>query len=373
MTSQTRRGVTLIELLVVIAIIAVLIALLLPAVQSAREAARRIQCVNNLKQLALAIHNYVSQFSVFPAGTVHNTGLRSDSWDSGWVWQSGWTAAILPNLEGNPIYNSLNFSTSFENPENNTAGVAQLNTLLCPSENFTQRPSNFYGAINYSGNVGGPGCISMWTGVIVPEPFPNDTYLPYPPPGSNLTSRNMAFFGFQSVTDGTSNTAMLSEKLLGFDFVSTTITVARSSADAPRSVFQGPVDIPPSAVDTGNSNLAYQFVQGCNRIPGSQMDEFGAANGNGWSWFFTFPGFSDVFFYNHFMPPNTLSCDAQSDPANGWGGFWSSIVASSRHPGGVNVGMADGSVKFVKNSVNLQTWWALGSRNVGEIVSSDAY
>src|ERR1700757_4341166 len=95
------RAFTLIELLVVIAIIAVLIALLLPAVQSAREAARRAQCVNNLKQLGLAVHNYVSQTNVFPNQTLQNTTY--------WAWEPSWAALILPHLEQLPLYNAINF------------------------------------------------------------------------------------------------------------------------------------------------------------------------------------------------------------------------------------------------------------------------
>jgi prepilin-type processing-associated H-X9-DG protein len=165
---------------------------------------------------------------------------------------------------------------------------------------------------------------------------------------------------------------MFSEKLIGL--AANPPVVLRNSPDALRTVYtETVVDIPPSAVDSGNAQLAYQFVQACNSIPGNQPDDSGASNGNGWSWLFTFPAFSDVFFYNHVMPPNTIQCAAPSDPSGGWGSLWGAITASSKHPGGVNVGMADGSVKFMKNSIGLQTWWALGSRNLGEIVSSDQY
>jgi prepilin-type processing-associated H-X9-DG protein len=119
--------------------------------------------------------------------------------------------------------------------------------------------------------------------------------------------------------------------------------------------------------------LALQFVQACSRIPGTQIDALGASNGNGWSWLYSWPEFSTSENYNHFMTPNTLSCTYPSDPFPGWGGVFAAVTASSNHPGGVNVGMADGSVRFIKNSVNVQTWWALGSRNLGEVISSDSY
>jgi prepilin-type N-terminal cleavage/methylation domain-containing protein/prepilin-type processing-associated H-X9-DG protein len=359
---RSRRGFTLIELLVVIAIIAVLIALLLPAVQSAREAARRAQCVNNLKQLGLAVHNYVSQVGSFPASLVPNTTALDPG--GAWLDYASWAAAILPHLEQGPLYSSLNFSLPMDHAANaNTAGIVQLATLLCPSESITQRPSNFFGTLNYASNFGGPGPIRQWTGILVPASYQND-------PFTTWINGNNAYFGFASVTDGTSNTAMFSEKLIG---LASDADVLRNSKDAIRSEFTASVDLPTSTLDTGNMQLALQFVQACNRIPGTQPDTTGASNGPGWCWLFSWPEYSTSESYNHFMTPNTLSCTYPSDPWPGWGGVYAAVSASSNHPGGVNVGMGDGSVRFVKNSVNLQTWWALGSRNLGEVISSDAY
>jgi prepilin-type N-terminal cleavage/methylation domain-containing protein/prepilin-type processing-associated H-X9-DG protein len=357
---SSRRGFTLIELLVVIAIIAVLIALLLPAVQSAREAARRAQCVNNLKQLGLAVHNYVSQVGSFPASLVPNSTVL----DAGsWLDYACWSAAILPQLEQSPLYNALNFSIYLDHPANTTVAYTQVATLLCPSESITERPGSPLGTLNYASNFGGPAPIRQWTGILVPAPYPKD-------PFTTWVNGNNAYFGFSSITDGTSNTAMFSEKLLG---LLSDIDVRRNSRDAIRSEFTASVDLPTSVIDTGNMQLALQFVQACSRIPGTQPDTTGASNGNGWCWLFSWPEFSTSEDYNHFMPPNSLSCTYPSDPWPGWGGVFAAVSASSNHPGGVNVGMGDGSVRFVKNSVNLQTWWALGSRNIGEVISSDAY
>src|SRR5437868_1467296 len=136
--SGCRRGFTLIELLVVIAIISVLIALLLPAVQSAREAARRAQCTNNLKQIGLAIHNYFDTNQVFPPGYASlwkkdggDEGVAEDDIGHGW----GWASMILPHVEQRSLYNAINFGLTMTNPENSTAQQLRVNVYLCPSDN----------------------------------------------------------------------------------------------------------------------------------------------------------------------------------------------------------------------------------------------
>ena len=132
MHGNRRRAFTLIELLVVIAIIAVLIALLLPAVQTAREAARRTQCVNNLKQLGLAIHNYESTNGVLPPQQVmtFTAGSTSPSWKSQW----GVTSRLLPFAEQGPLYNSINFTNKVSDLSNTTVVSSSVKVLICPSE-----------------------------------------------------------------------------------------------------------------------------------------------------------------------------------------------------------------------------------------------
>src|SRR5580658_4847851 len=131
-----RRAFTLIELLVVIAIIAVLIALLLPAMQAAREAARRAQCVNNLKQIGLALFNYENQITVFPPGYIdyQNNSIYTPDLDMGPGW--GWAAMVLPNLEQQPLYNSINFSLGIRNASNGTAVLTNLTVFFCPSDGY---------------------------------------------------------------------------------------------------------------------------------------------------------------------------------------------------------------------------------------------
>jgi prepilin-type N-terminal cleavage/methylation domain-containing protein/prepilin-type processing-associated H-X9-DG protein len=362
-----RRAFTLIELLVVIAIIAVLIALLLPAVQAAREAARRAQCVNNIKQLGLAISNYTSAVGVFPAQTVNNAPSTPFNWR-----EVGWLLAICPYMEQTNVYNAFNFSQGMYTAAQNTAALPQIATFLCPSDNKYQHP-NYTGANNYVNNMGGPSCIYMNAGIIVPadEPSYLGNYNTNLPMNYFWTNANSAYFGYASITDGTSNTAMTSERLIG---LATDQDIPRSNTFAILSEFTNPtVDLPTSVIDTWNGGLAAQFVQTCMSIPGSQMDTTGASNNTGYCWFAGIPQWSLSYSYNHFLPPNVPSCTYKSDPNPGWGGVFAAVTAISKHPGGVNVGFGDGSVKFIKNSVSLQTWWALGTRNGGEVVSGDAY
>jgi len=211
LSSKPRRaGFTLIELLVVIAIIAVLIALLLPAVQAAREAARRSSCVNNLKQLGLAVHNYSDQNGCFPLKDMYPHVA-----DVSCGWSLSWPLAILPGLEQGPLFNAFNFSFSTGGADydvdcttgggwaNSTVGRAQVATLLCPSESLAQHPDQGWGTMNYYGNLGGPGVLATHTGTIIPNgagvvPTIGASYRP----GGPVT--------FASITDGTSNTALFS-------------------------------------------------------------------------------------------------------------------------------------------------------------------
>jgi len=144
---RRQRGFTLIELLVVIAIIAVLIALLLPAVQAAREAARRAQCTNNIKQLGLAVHNYVSSHGVFPSQSMASASATNGN--ESWGWGYGWPLALLPMMEQQPLYNAFNFSRGFfetgnvNNTCNSTVCYTKIASLICPSDGY--KPPWVYG------------------------------------------------------------------------------------------------------------------------------------------------------------------------------------------------------------------------------------
>jgi len=359
-------GFTLIELLVVIAIIAVLIALLLPAVQAAREAARRAQCLNNLKQIALAAHNYLSQNNVLPMQTTFPAGA-----DQSWGWSYGWPLALAPTLEQGQIFNNFNFSVGmFGNASgytiqhgNDTLIAIQLATLICPSDGTVQRPQAPWGMTNYVGNMGGPGQLDMFSGPIASNPTWSGA------PGSN----NGGPVGLERITDGTSNTGLFSERLVGLQNVAPA-KVTRNSKDFKRAVFDGP------SVSGGGPNGgaagALAWTRACQNLAGTTPAH--ATYGSGCYWLAGYPLHVVVNGYLHAGTPNGPACNnpVGSFASLSWVFFVNpqgSAPPTSNHPGGVNVAMADGSVKFIKDSVSLQTWWALGSRNGGETISADSY
>jgi prepilin-type N-terminal cleavage/methylation domain-containing protein/prepilin-type processing-associated H-X9-DG protein len=346
-----RPGFTLIELLVVISIIAVLIALLLPAVQSAREAARRIQCTNNMKQLGLATHTYISQTDLFPPGAT-NGGFNFTSN------ALNWRAMILPQLEANNQYNSINFSVLMgQNPQAfATVWYSTIAGFLCPSDGIGQSPAGFvpYGGpngtvtpaappvppnnptgtalvpvSNYHMSFGDNYAVETLVGTTNPWETPNASSMGVNPRigfngwwGSNNNAGSMRGFSdystggtasIASVTDGTSNTILYGEGL----------------------------------PDEDANNEMWGFTGGAagTTIPinWKSNTRYDACVGN----------FSSV----------DWTC-RYSYAARGF---------KSRHPGGANFTFADGSVRFIKSSINRVSYASLGSRNGGEIVSSDAF
>ena len=373
---KNRRAFTLIELLVVIAIIAVLIALLLPAVQAAREAARRAQCTNNLKQMGLGLQNYHQVSNAFPPlfGNFGNPAPPNGPNGPAGEWPLGWAVGLLPFIEQTALFSSANYSGGAFNIMNqNTLSASKLNVLVCPSESLKRGPWLAQTWTNYHANIGGPECISPWTGPIVPM-LPDNGNMP----GSNNVYpygvSNLGAVGIESCTDGTSNTAAFSEAMIGLaGYVSSALP---GTAQAPRVSFQTQfttdVNGNPNSIGTGGLPMALAFLQQCKAIPATTTP----TNPTQWSgacWTGSHAGTLHFNAYNHWNTPNGLSCVA----ANSWGGppggFNDIITASSNHPGGVNVGFIDGSVHFIKNTISPNIWWALGSRNQGEVISSDAY
>ena len=363
--SSRRRAFTLIELLVVIAIIAVLIALLLPAVQAAREAARRAQCVNNLKQLGLGVQNYISQQGAFPPlFTNFSANPSAPTALSSGHWMLSWAVSILPTFEQQALFSATNYSFGADQAENLTVSQSRIGGLICPSESVATGPWLPSSLISYAANVGGPCNLSSWSGPIVPMASSSLGVN-----GLDFSSANVGSRGIEGIQDGTSNTALFSEKLVG---VTTTTPIPPSSSiQAIRSAFLVSL---PNQPDSGNSAQAQQFAQACKSLPSSTTstsDAF-AFSGAVWS-----GGHGSTLRFNsyvHFNTPNGLTCidtPSGSTPQPP-GDISDAITASSNHSGGVNVGLCDGSVRFVKSSVALQNWWALGTRSGGEIISSDA-
>jgi len=329
---RNRSAFTLIELLVVIAIIAVLIALLLPAVQSAREAARRAQCVNNLKQIGLTLQNYHDVNGTLPLdrfeGLVDGVySVRPDCYSA--------LVRVLPYLEQIPLYNSYNFQLNSLDLGNSTGIGTSVQAFLCPTDTTDRLPAGWAGT-NYA----------VSEGAYFPWAWgPSDTKgynTSFPPPNGAFFT-NMAFT-LASVTDGTSNTAAVSERIIG-DFSSAIIS-PRTDNFGPGTSPAGFDDAIAGCLALDITNLSYQELNN---------------DGGPWAW-----SSNCETVYRHATPPNSRSC---MYPAN----LRILLSASSNHPGGVNMLLLDGSVRFMKNSVDLTTWRAIGTRNGGEVVSADSY
>jgi prepilin-type N-terminal cleavage/methylation domain-containing protein/prepilin-type processing-associated H-X9-DG protein len=378
--SSSRRGFTLIELLVVIAIIAVLIALLLPAVQSAREAARRAQCTNNLKQIGLALHNYHTTNDVFPLGTSFNP---VDTANDPGVWAS-WSAQalMLGYLEQTPLYNAINFnwgplatgSTTSDGTGgiNTTATHTLIPSFVCPSDPYCgggQQNINDYASC--FGTTGLPLYIVNWNAPGGP-PFYNQQ-----PSGSTGMFTFAIPYGVKHCTDGTSNTVAYAEWLVGDG------RGAALGGANPPSRYRGNLmsGVSSTGVDPGTLYDAYTNPQTVFANLQLCSDQFrtttvGITDLKGWRWGLGASGYS---MFNSLQTPNDHQypiggCrENYAQGSNSWPDASFSVGAASNHPGGCNVLFADGSVRFVKDSINRMTWWALGTKGNGEVISSDAY
>ncbi|WP_435006634.1 DUF1559 domain-containing protein [Tundrisphaera lichenicola] len=369
-TRSPRRGFgfTLIELLVVIAIIAVLIALLLPAVQAAREAARRAQCTNNLKQLGLAMHNYHSSSDCFPgiygARNVSNPSEIRGTWGA-WSAQS----LLLAYFEQVPIYNACNFmicnrDTGAGQLQNQTAIGQRINSFLCPSSPLPvgddgpfRKPGN-----NYFANVGASLAFNADPYNAMPaSAWPNGIFMV-----------NGPSIGIRDIKDGTSNTIAFGEWRTG-DFNETKLSV-------PQDVIN--LRQPPANSGWGSPNLnmptgALSFQAWLNSCAGAAPSS--TSGGESWRTNMSYLGQSWHQGMFGWTMGNTLLAPNPSVPncrTCSWDGDWDCegmYGLSSFHPGGGNVLMADGSVRFLKSTTAIRTVWALGSRDQGEVISSDSY
>ena len=339
---RRRRGFTLIELLVVIAIIGVLIALLLPSVQAAREAARRVQCANNLKQIGLAFHNYETAVGALPM-SMCLVGKGNTTYDfSGWSAQ----ARILPYLEGNTPYNAANFSVSKEEDANSTVVALKIGVFTCPSEVRPQPYLHDYGLAGVTNYGVSQGDWFVWGGFNGPE---NRSAF-----GPNRSRRLSEF------ADGLGQTLFMAE-----------VKTNQPSANCrhtPLPSVNDPNNIP--GPDADPYTVAPEYDNGACVTQNQSEFHTEWSDGNVHA-----AGFTTAWAPNKVILGRSayrgLDLDLNGRNEEDGGPTFAAITSRSYHPGGVNTLLGDGSVRFVKSTVAGRVWRGLGTVAGGEVVAAD--
>jgi prepilin-type N-terminal cleavage/methylation domain-containing protein len=319
-SSPRRSAFTLIELLVVLAIIAILLGLLLPAVQKIRESASRMSCQNNLKQFALALHNYHDACGKFPPGRDSNS-LSAHTY-------------ILPYIEQTNVHMMVNMLAPWNDSTNEMAAAVRIRMFICPSDPNTSAVPAMWAPSNYRVNQG--------SGILWGTPPNTTSNVNYGMPAPNGPFFINSATSITAIADGTSNTAMVSEASVGS--FNASVPNPNNTQRLGQSVGLYPA----------NPDEAYQM---CESVGWQNLLYNGMSN-TGAPWIY---GYHSTTIYFHVGPPNSRSCMYPSGRVG--------TAARSSHVNGVNVALRDGSVRFVQNSIPLTTWRAMGSMNGGEVVS----
>ena len=352
-TNRTRLGFTLVELLVVIAIIGILIGMLLPAVQAVRSSARRVSCANKMRQLGLAIHNYESANMTFPVSQVGpGASNGAGGYEAGYY---SWLVPLLPFIEQENVYNQFDleinngdgsdFKISSSHP-NAIAAATSLDLLLCPSDEASD--DNTYagscnpGSSSYAGNIGWPSRTSGFAGERSADQYSG--VIPLINPSRNI-SWHQSKMSFGDISDGTSNTSMISEHL-----IQTGSSVLEVRNSDPRL---GSRHIVPAGLET--------LARVAAKIEASTDQHVLESAFTGRSWSSGYSMTSPTFV--HILGPNSVAGHFSTSKAEGD----NLISPSSNHTGGVNLVRVDASVSFVSDDIEREAWWALGARNDGRV------
>lgn len=315
------KAFTLIEVLVVITVLGLLTAILLPAIQSAREAARRTQCANNLKQFGLAMHSYLSSYN-----TLHRGGNSLNGYSL--------HVGFLPDMDNAVLYNSINLSVNVLaslGEQNRTAYSSRLKVFTCPSDGYaTADISPLFGWTNYAGCIG-------------------DQIRPSDPKSFAIKGifGSTSSISLGDIGDGLSSTVAISEFLVG----------GPTFLEKLRSIFI------PGDFAGGPAYPAKQFRDRCFSLK-DEIPNKNTFKGSIWMM-----GQSEYTLYDNTFLMNTPSCHNTAASTE----ITATVPASSLHPGGVNVLFADGHCKFLRESMDENTWRALGTRNQGEIIQATEY